>query len=69
MGISRVWDINHKVTYKYYMGGSINGGTPIAGWFLSWKTPSRSMDDDWGYLYDSGNPHMDYSLWQTNIKI
>jgi hypothetical protein len=24
-----------KTDVKY--GGSINGGTPIAGWFISWK--------------------------------
>ena len=38
-----------------HMGGSINGGTPIAGWFFN-------MDDDWGDPYDSGKPHMDYSI-------
>ena len=34
---------------------------PIAGWFMSWKIPSFEMDDDWGYLYDSGNLHMEIS--------
>ena len=34
-----------------------HGGTPIAGWFLFGKIPSR-MDDDMGYPYDSGNLHV-----------
>ena len=32
------------------LGVSINGGTPIAGWFIR-EYPIR-MDDDWGYPYD-----------------
>jgi hypothetical protein len=28
---------NRKSTGKAYMEVSINGGTPIAGWFISWK--------------------------------
>ena len=31
------------------MGGSINGGTPIAGWFIR-ENPTK-MDYDWGYPY------------------
>ena len=30
-------------------GGDSNGATPIAGWFVSWKTPWNL--DDWGYSY------------------
>ena len=26
--------------------GHGHGGTPMAGWFISWKIPE--MDDDWG---------------------
>ena len=33
---------------------SINGGTPIAGWFIR-DYPSK-LDDDWGYPYDLGHP-------------
>jgi hypothetical protein len=35
------------------MGISINGGTPIAGWFFVMENPIK-MDD---YQYDSGNNH------------
>ena len=31
---------------------------PPNGWFLLGKIPSFEMDDDWGYPYDSGKPHM-----------
>ena len=35
------------------MGGSWNGGTPIAGFFQG-KCQCK-MDENWGYLHDSGN--------------
>jgi hypothetical protein len=28
---------------------SINGGSSIAGWFISWKIPNLEMDDEMGY--------------------
>ena len=42
----------------YLFGGFHKWGTPIAGWFSSWKIPSFEMDDDWGYPYDFGNHHL-----------
>ena len=33
-----------------------------AGWFISWKTPSFEMDDDWGYPYDSGKYHVEEKM-------
>ena len=32
------------IEYNEYMEGSRNGGTPIAGWFSSWKSIYK-MDD------------------------
>jgi hypothetical protein len=34
-------------------------GSSIAGWFI--RENSIQMDDDWGYPYDLGNLHADYS--------
>jgi hypothetical protein len=34
---------NRKSTGKAYMEVSINGGTPIAGWFISWKIRLKWM--------------------------
>ena len=34
-----------------------HGGTPIAGWFSSWKIPLK-RDDFSGYPYDLGNLHI-----------
>ena len=32
--------IFHHISYLWdLMGGSIHGGSPIAGWFISWKIP------------------------------
>ena len=40
-------------------GGSINGGTPIARWFICRKLHHLHLSmDDWGYPHDSGNLHM-----------
>ena len=39
---------------------------PIAGWFVSWKIPSK-MHDDWGYPYDSGNQHIDHILQKKHM--
>ena len=30
---------------KDHVGVSINGGTPVAGWFISWKLPLK-MDEN-----------------------
>ena len=38
------------------MGISINGGTPIAGWFISWKIPLKWMMT--GGTPISGNLHI-----------
>ena len=38
------------------------GGTPIAGWFI--RTNPTKMDENWGYPYDSGKPHIS-SDWNT----
>ena len=49
--VARGWpDFRHLEIMSHYMGVSINGGTPIAGWFL--MEYSIKMDDDWGYPYD-----------------
>ena len=37
----KTWNIQHC-----HMGVSINGGTPIAGWFLFGKIPSFEMDEN-----------------------
>ena len=40
---------DRRVEIRWSFGGFHSlGGTPIAGWFISWKTPNK-MDDDWGY--------------------
>ena len=44
------------------MGPPINGGTPIARWFLSWKS-HLEIDDAWRMITGGtpmimGNPHM-----------
>ena len=46
------------------------GGFQLGKWgypncwlvFLRENLPSFETDDDWGYPYDSGNPHMEWSL-------
>jgi hypothetical protein len=43
-----LWNQNMWVVFFQKMRVSKNGGTPIAGWFISWKIPMK-MDDDWGY--------------------
>ena len=40
----------------HYGGFHSHGGTPIAGWFLSWKIPKWMMI--WGFPYDSGKHHL-----------
>jgi len=40
-----------------HLGVSINGATPIAGWFISWKIPTRTRGSP-----VSGNHH----LWDPN---
>ena len=39
-----------------YMGGSINGGTPIAGWFT--MENSLKIDENWGYPYFRKPPYV-----------
>jgi len=39
-----------------HVGVSINGGSPIAGWFISWKIPLKWID--LGVPPISGNPHL-----------
>jgi hypothetical protein len=36
---------------------SINGGSPIAGWFISWKIPPKKNDDDLQVPPWIGNPY------------
>ena len=39
----------------------MNGGPPVMDGLFhgkSMKIPAIQVDDDWGYPYDSGNPHM-----------
>jgi len=43
-----------SVNYGKYGGFHSHGGTPIAGCFISWKSPSFSMDDARDTTY--GNP-------------
>ena len=47
---------------------SIDGGTPIAGWFSCGKAHENDkMDDNWGYPHDLGNHHM-YTQVYTILK-
>ena len=39
--------ITITMIYRYYMGVSLNGGTPQNGWFRM-EDPMK-MDDNWGY--------------------
>ena len=43
------------------MGVSIVMGVSPNGWFLWGKIPLK-MGDDWGYPYDSGNPHIPWRI-------
>ena len=40
-------NIHYMVNCIFYMVVSINGGTPIAGWFLFGKIPSFEMENDY----------------------
>ena len=44
-------------TYGWYGAFHSHGGTPIAGWFISWKNPNLKWMI-WGYPHDSGNLHI-----------
>ena len=44
-----IYIYTHENLYSNYMEVSINGGTPIAGWFIR-ENPVK-VDDDWGYPY------------------
>ena len=55
------YNIEERKTHQHgYFGVSVNGGTPIAGWFIR-ENPIR-MDDDWGYRY-SRKP-----CWSINMN-
>ena len=54
-------DVSPQMMFSLFGGFQlVMGGTPIAGWFGSWKIPSFEMDDDWGYRLPPfmENPHM-----------
>ena len=41
------------------MGVSIVMGVPQNGWMVCFmENPNQKLDDDWGYPYDLGNPHV-----------
>jgi hypothetical protein len=42
-----------------YMGVSINGGIPIAGWFVSWKIPVKGI---YIYMYTYIYMYMDMPM-------
>ena len=59
------WDnlqVSSTKTVKVMICGVPKMGVPQKGWFIMEKS-HLEMDDDWGYPYDSGNPHMDSSIW------
>ena len=58
---NREWLICSKVI-------SQNGGTPIAGWFISWKILWK-MDENWGYPYFRKPPYSLFVAFWWNISI
>ena len=55
----------YQYVYIYiYMGVSINGGTPIAGWFIR-ENPIKMDDFFFRVAHDFGNLGipMDHNLW------
>ena len=58
-----IWDNGDELLTIF--GGFHKWGIPITGWFISWKIPSFEMDENWGYLYDSGHLHFMGNL--TNL--
>ena len=51
--------LERNLPYQFW--GFHQRETPIAGWF-SWKSQLK-VDDDWGYLYDSGNMISGKQYW------
>ena len=48
--------ISQLSAHERWDDDSINGGTSIARWFMSWKIPSRKGMMTAGYPHDFGNP-------------
>ena len=51
------------MVYMIYMGVSINGGTPIAGWFVKCHL---ELDDDWRYPYFRKPPYATHDINMLN---
>ena len=45
------WCLKKQYTHTHTFRGFQKWGYLKHGWFMSWKTPSFEMDDDWGYPF------------------